>query len=145
MKINYALIARSLIALLFVVAGIQKVMHYSDASATLTTYGIPLAALVTLIVIIIEIPVALAFAWGYKVRETGYALIAFTALTILVVHRDFSLPMNVLMALKNLAIIGGIMAAITCTCGCDACGSCTVRTKKHHGHSHENTPAEGQQ
>ncbi len=141
MKINYALISRSLIALLFVVAGIQKIMHFSGdvgAVATVRAFGVPFAPLATLIVIIIEVPIALAFAWGYKVRQTGYALIGFTVLATLVVHHNISAPLNAMNALKNLAIIGGLMSAISCFCD-----DCTVHTKKHKVHAHQGT--EGQQ
>lgn len=128
-KINYALVSRSLIALLFVVAGVQKIMHFTETSASIGALGIPLAPLVTLIVIAIEVPIAIAFAYGYKTREAGYALIAFTALTVLLIHSDFRNSMNIIEALKNLAIIGGIIAAIACFCG-----DCVVHAKKHTHH-----------
>jgi putative oxidoreductase len=117
---KYGTIARALIALLFVVAGIQKLMNFSGTAGYIGSFNIPMATLVTAIVIFIEIAVALAFAFGYKVRETGYILMAFTALTILVVHRNFSQGDNLVMALKNVAIIGGLMLATCCK-------------EKHHG------------
>jgi putative oxidoreductase len=128
-KINYALLSRSLIALLFVVAGLQKIMHFGETSSSISNLGVPFSPLVTLIVIAIEVPVAIAFAYGYKTREAGYALIAFTALTILLVHSDFRNSINVIEAFKNLAIIGGIIAAIGCFCG-----DCVVHAKKHVHH-----------
>lgn len=124
-KINYALVSRSLIALLFVFAGIGKVMGFSTFASSLGQMSLPVPMLAAIIVVIIEIPVALAFAYGYKTRETGYALIAFTILATLIAHRDFSNQMNVIMSLKNLAIVGGIMAAIACSCG-----DCVVHGKK---------------
>ncbi len=133
MKINYALVSRSLIALLFVVAGYQKLTNFTSTVEGITQMGLPFASLVTILVIIIEIPVALLFAYGYKTRKAGYTLIAFTVLTILLVHKDVSIPINVIMILKNIAIIGGIMAAIECTCG-----ECVVHTKKPAHHEHAN-------
>lgn len=124
MKINYALVSRSLIALLFVLAGVQKAMDFTQTSGFLASLNIPLATLATLIVIIIEIPVALAFAYGYKVRETGYILIGFTVLATALVHPKI-FGQDMVMALKNIAIIGGIMSAIACTCT-----NCTVHGKK---------------
>ncbi len=129
MKINYALIARCLIALLFVVAGVGKLMTFTKTAADLAAIGVPLATLVTIIVIIIEIPVALLFAYGYRVCATGMTLIGFTLLTTLVVHRDITAGMNLIMALKNLAIMGGILAVIT---GCD-CGKCPAIMKGKKG------------
>lgn len=116
----YGTIARSLIALLFVVAGIQKLTGFQGTVGYVNSLGVPLATLVTAIVILIEIVVALLFAYGYKVREMGYILMAFVALTIVVVHRDFSQGANLVMALKNVSIIGGLMLAVCCK-------------DKHHG------------
>lgn len=111
---NYGTIARSFIALLFVVAGYMKITAFASTAAYVGSLGIPAATLATIVVILIELPIALAFAYGYKVRETGYALIAFTVLATLFAHRDFAMGDNMLMALKNLAIVGGIMLAIRC-------------------------------
>lgn len=136
MKLNYALISRSLIALLFVFAGIQKVMNFSDSVrfiGSLPLFSIPMVAtIVTILVIIIEIPVALAFAWGYRLCTTGMILISFTVLTIALIHNHF--PADAIMILKNIAIIGGILSATTlCSCGkCpmgSSCKKCTTGKK----------------
>lgn len=126
-NINYALVSRSFIALLFVFAGIGKVASFSAFASSLGQMGVPLPMLAAIIVIIVEIPVALAFAYGYKVKEAGYALIAFTVLATLIAHHDFENQMNVIMSLKNLAIVGGIMSAIACSCA-----MCGVHGKKGH-------------
>ena len=127
MKLDYARTSRILIALLFVLIGFQMVATFGNTSQALATFGVPFAPLATLIIIIIQIPVAIAFAYGYKTKLAGYILIGFTALATFVVHRDFSIGMNIMMALKNIAIIGGIMSAISC-----ACEDCTVHPKKKH-------------
>lgn len=126
MKLDYAQTSRILIAILFVIAGFQKLMHFQETTASIAGLGVPAASLATLIVIFIEIVVAAAFAWGYKTRLSGYILIGFTALVTVLVHRDLGNPINMIMALKNIAIIGGIMAAIGCVCG-----DCVVHSKKH--------------
>jgi putative oxidoreductase len=122
MKINYPLISRSLIALLFVVAGIQKLMSFSGTAVfigSLIHTSVPtLAMLVTVLIIIVEIPVALAYAWGYRVCLTGMTLIGFTVIATILVHNN--LPQDMVMILKNLAIIGGILAT-TGICSCDRC------------------------
>lgn len=116
----YALASRSLIALLFVVAGIQKAMHFQATSETVTALGIPMAAIVTVIVILIEVPIALAFAWGYYGCIAGWILVGFTAITTVVVHHDLNNGINMVNALKNLAIIGGLMLAVK-DCSCKRC------------------------
>jgi putative oxidoreductase len=108
----YAQIARVLIALMFVVAGIQKLQNFSGFAGMLGgNLGLPMPTVFAAIVIFIEIAVAAAFAYGYKVKETGYILMAFVALTIVFVHNDMS---QLGTALKNLALIGGILAASCC-------------------------------
>lgn len=128
MKFNYALLSRVFIALLFVVAGIQKALNFQGPTGTVSfmdSLGIPLPVVATVIVILIEVVVAGLYAYGYRVCYTGGILVAFTVLATVLVHRDFSIPMNVMMALKNLAIIGGILA----TTGVCSCQRCTVVTK----------------
>lgn len=116
MKFNYQFVSRALIALLFVAAGVQKLMQFSGTTQYIGSIGIPLATLVTVLVIIIEVPVALAFAWGYRLCTTGGILAVFTLLTILLVHNHW--PGDMVMILKNLAIAGGILSAMTlCNCG----------------------------
>ena len=118
MKINYALTSRILIALLFVVAGVQKIIGFQMMVGYIGSLGFPLPAIITALVIIIEIPVAIAFAYGYRVCMMGMILIGFTALATIIVHRNISDGTNMVMALKNIAIIGGILSAImTCDCG----------------------------
>lgn len=114
------IVSRSLIALLFVVAGYQKVMGFDGLVAYLGSLGFPLASVVAVIVIFIEIVVALAFAYGYRICVTGWILIAFTVVATALVHSDFAVGDNMVMALKNIAIIGGILA-ITTSCNCGSC------------------------
>ncbi len=120
MKINYALISRVLIALLFVVAGVQKIMGFAGTAGFIGSLGVPVPMVVAVLVILVEVPVALAYAWGYRVCATGCILIGFTVLTTILVHRDFSMGANMVMALKNIAIIGGILATIQ-ACKCETC------------------------
>lgn len=130
MKINYALTSRSLIALLFVIAGIQKITGFqmtSDFIGQILHVSSPsLAAIATLVVIAIEVPVAISYAlaWKYPVCVTGGILAGFTVLATLLVHNH--LPADLVMILKNIAIVGGILATMT---ACD-CGTCPVSKKK---------------
>ena len=132
MKINYALVSRALIALLFVIAGIQKLTGFSGTVGYVDSLGVPMATLVTILVIIIEIPVALMFVFcPKKICWTGGALIGFTLLATVLAHNPWGADpvafKNVLTAaLKNIAIVGGIASAIL-ACECE---SCKVRKSK---------------
>lgn len=121
MKINYSTVSRALIALLFVVAGVQKIMQFSGTSGFIGSLGVPMPVIATALVIIIEVVVALMFVFCRKsLCMSGSVLIAFTILATLLVHRDFAVGQHMTMALKNIAIIGGIMLAMT-GCGCGKC------------------------
>ncbi len=143
MKFNLALVSRLLIGIIFVVAGIQKAMQFAGTSDFIGS--LPLfvgmessfmAMTVTALVVIIEIPIALLFIWGYRLCTTGSILIAFTVLATLLVHNK--LPGDMVMILKNIAIIGGILGAMgSCDCGkcpigkmckdCKKCDSCKTK------------------
>lgn len=122
----YGLVSRVLIALLFVVAGVMKVTGFAGTVGYIGSLGVPLPVVATLLVILVEIPVAIAFAWGYKTCTMGWILIGFTALATLLAHRDFATGQNMLMALKNIAIIGGILSVIS-ACDCGKCEKSEVK------------------
>lgn len=118
--------SRILIALVFIVAGIQKVTGFDGMVAYVGSLGVPFPTIAVLLAIAIEIPVAIAYAWGYRVCITGGILAGFTLLVTVLVHRDINTGVNFIMALKNLAIIGGILA----TTGSCSCGRCEVLNPK---------------
>lgn len=120
MKFNYPLLSRALIALLFVVAGVQKITDFSGITGYIGSLGLPVPQVIAAIVIAIEVGVALLYAWGYRVCITGGILVAYVVLITVIVHRDISQAGNLVMALKNIAIIGGILAT-TGTCSCQRC------------------------
>lgn len=130
MKINYALVSRALIALLFVVAGIQKIMGFEGTTGfigRLTGTSGMIATILVVLVIIVEIPVALAFTWGYRICLTGMILIGFTIIATILAHNPWAASIEpaafkgvMSAALKNIAIIGGILSAIL-MCGCGKC------------------------
>jgi putative oxidoreductase len=115
-SMNNAFWARVLIAILFVYAGIGKLMGFSGfvAMALVPKFG-ALASLVGVLVILIEIVVALAFVFGYKAKWSAWTLMAFTALATILYHNPWAsgaFDNNMLvMALKNISIIGGIWLA----------------------------------
>ncbi|MBP6948988.1 MAG: DoxX family protein [Candidatus Pacebacteria bacterium] len=136
MKSYYPLVSRSLIALLFVFAGIQKITEFTGTTTYVDALGVPFPVLATILVIIIEVPIALMFVFCPKrVCASGLALIAFTILATALAHNPFTatdeaFKMTLTMALKNIAIIGGILAAIM-QCECDKC----LTTKKEGAHT----------
>ncbi len=99
-------------------------LNFEQTASFVGSLGVPAPALATLIVILIEVPVALMFAWGKKTRESGYTLVGFTVLATLLVHRDY-FGNDMVNVLKNIAIIGGILSTVSCTCG--TCAPCNKK------------------
>ena len=100
-------IGRLFIAVIFIVSGINKLIHISDTSAMIASAGLPggLAIPVGLFELIAGICIAL----GIAVRLVSILLTLFVLATILFFHREFTDPMQAMAAMKNLAIAGGLL------------------------------------
>lgn len=100
-------IGRLFIALIFIVSGINKLIHVTDTNAMIGAAGLPdwLAVPTGLFELIAGICIAL----GIYARLFSVLLAGFVLLTILFFHRDFADPMQAMMAMKNLAIAGGLL------------------------------------
>ena len=98
---------RLFIAVIFIVSGVNKLIHVNDTNAMISAVGLPggLAIPTGLFELIAGICIAL----GIGVRLVSILLAAFVLLTILFFHREFTDPMQAMAAMKNLAIAGGLL------------------------------------
>ena len=107
MAVIAAIIGRILIAVLFILAGIMKIVDPSGIIQTLEaskfpgSLGRPIG--------IFEVVAGLLLVVGLMTRLTSILLFGFTIITVLIAHNDFGDPMQAQMALKNLAIAGGLL------------------------------------
>src|SRR3546814_9487772 len=85
-------IGRLFIALIFVVSGINKLIHVTDTHAMISAAGLPgwLAVPTGLFELIAGVCIAL----GIYARAFSLLLAAFVLLTILFFHRDFTDPVQ---------------------------------------------------
>jgi len=100
-------IGRLFIAVIFIVSGINKLIHVSDTSAMISAAGLPGALAVP--TGLFELIAGLCIALGIATRLVSVLLAGFVLLTILFFHRDFTDPMQAMAAMKNLAIAGGLL------------------------------------
>ncbi|EAQ30636.1 hypothetical protein NAP1_07650 [Erythrobacter sp. NAP1] len=105
-----ALVARLLLALLFVLAGINKIGAMEGTVGYIGSVGLPFPELVYFGTVALEIGGGLLLAIGFKARQVALAMGIFTVLTAVIFHNDFSQQLEVTMFLKNLAISGGMFA-----------------------------------
>ena len=102
------LAARIFIAALFLIAGIGKLgSGYAGTQGYMEAMGVP--GVLLPLVIALEIGGAVLVIAGYRTRITALALAAFTVLSALLFHLDFSEQMQQIMFLKNFAIAGGFL------------------------------------
>ena len=116
-SMNNAFWARALIALLFIYAGYGKLMDFTGFVASMLEPKFhSLAMIAGVVAVFIEIVVAIAFAIDYQRKYSAWILGGFVALTTILYHNPWSGPEfnpgNMLQALKNIAIIGGIWSAL---------------------------------
>ena len=108
MSMIASIIARLLIALMFLVSGIGKVADPTQASQMLESANLP--GTLAMPVGVFEIVAAVLLAIGLMVRLTAILLAGYVALTILFFHHNFTDPMGLTTALSHGALIGGLLA-----------------------------------
>lgn len=102
------LAGRILISALFLMAGVGKLgSGYAGTQGYMEAMGVPGALLP--LVIALEIGGAALVVAGLWTRTAALALAAFTLLSALLFHADFSEQMQQIMFLKNFAIAGGFL------------------------------------
>lgn len=102
------LIARVLLGLLFVVAGLGKLGDVSGFAGYMASGGVP--AVLAWPVVLFEILAGLAVIAGFQTRIAALGLAAFCVLSGVLYHFDPADQMQMTMMLKNLAIAGGFVA-----------------------------------
>jgi putative oxidoreductase len=109
MKDFTTLVARILIAGIFLMAGIGKVMDPGGTQAYMIAHGMPLTLFFLLCAIAFELGGGLSVLLGFKARWGAVALVIFLIPTTLIFHTAFSERMQVIQFMKNSAIIGGLL------------------------------------
>ncbi len=109
MKNPVPLIARILLCLVFLKAGIGKIMDPAGTMQYMSAHGMPLVGLFLVGAIVFEIFGSLSVLLGFKARIGAALLALFLVPTTLIFHTDFANQMQMAMFLKNLAIIGGLL------------------------------------
>lgn len=105
-----AAIGRILIALLFIVSGANKLMAPGVAAAGFAQMGMSQSLVVP--VAIFELVAGICLAIGIVTGIAATALAVFTAMTILLVHNQFSDPTQVPVILSHVALVGGLVMVI---------------------------------
>ena len=117
-----SLIARILLALMFVLAGFSKFGGLSGTAGYIASKGLPLPTVLAIASAVLEVVAGLAIIVGYRARLAGLALALFTLLAAFIFHNYWDAPaeqqmMQQLLFMKNVSIAGGLLLLAACGAG----------------------------
>lgn len=102
------LIARILLALIFIAAGIDKMGRYAATVTVMQSMAVPGALLPA--VIALELGGGLAILLGAFTRPAALCLAVFCIVSAVIFHKNFADALQMAMFMKNFAIAGGFLA-----------------------------------
>lgn len=107
-------IARVLLALMFVLAGFSKFAGLEGTAGYIGSKGLPMPMLLAVLTAIVEVVGGIALIVGFQARYAALALAVFTLLASVLFHNFWAMPaeqafVNQLMFMKNLAVAGGLL------------------------------------
>jgi len=102
------LIARLLLAYIFLVAGWGKIVGYAGTAGYMESMGVPGALLP--LVILVEFGGGLALLFGFQTRFASLGLGLFSIITAFIFHAGAEDAINFM---KNFAMAGGVVLALT--------------------------------
>lgn len=102
-----AFIGRLMLAALFILAGIPKIIDPSSTAQMLQAANLP--ANLAMPTGWFEVIAGLLLALGFMTRLVSILLAGFTLLATFFFHNQFGDPLQAAMALKNVAIAGGLL------------------------------------
>lgn len=110
----FAFFARIFLAVLFVVSGWAKLTGFEGTVGYVASNGLPVPQLFAALTILVELGGGVLLILGLFSRLAAFIMAGFALLTIVIVHHfwtmaDAEMQMNQLMAMKNLAIAGGLL------------------------------------
>lgn len=106
------LAGRILLGLIFVMSGFSKITGFEGTQQHMAEFGVPATGILLVGAIVVELLGGLSLIFGYWARAGAVLLALFLIPTTLIFHTDFSQQTQMVMFLKNLAIMGGLLFVI---------------------------------
>jgi len=108
------LVARILLALMFVLSGISKLSGLEGTAGYIASVGLPAAQVLAAGAGVLEVVAGVLLIVGWQARWAALALAVFTVLATVLFHNYWAMPkdqqfMQQLMFMKNLAVTGGLL------------------------------------
>jgi putative oxidoreductase len=105
---------RCLIALIFLFSGFSKIGGFAGTAGFMASKGLPMAEVLLVLTIVIEIGGAVALIIGWQARLGAAALLLWMIPVTLVFHNFWAAAaaqqqIEMIMFMKNLAMMGGLL------------------------------------
>lgn len=107
------LLGRILLALIFILAGYSKIGGFADYAEIMGGKGLPLAEVLLILTILIELGGGLMILLGFQARWAALAFFLWLIPVTLVFHPFWADPAEYNSFMKNLAIMGGMVYVMT--------------------------------
>jgi len=123
------IVGRILLSLIFVISGLGKIGGWKQTAGYMASKGMPIVPLFLVGAIVIEIVGGLSVLLGIKARIGAAALFVFLIPTTLIFHNFWAYEgmvhqTQMIMFMKNLAIMGGLILVIGFGAGSLSIDSC---------------------
>jgi putative oxidoreductase len=105
-------LGRVLLSLIFIISGISKVLDPAGTIAYIQSAHLPLPQLAYIVALVVELGLGVALLLGFKAQLAAAGIAIFTFITALMFHSNMADPVQVIMFLKNITIIGGLLVVI---------------------------------
>jgi putative oxidoreductase len=105
-------IGRVLLAAIFILSGLGKLMAPAATIGYMQAMGLPLAGAGLAAAIVVELGGGLLLALGYRTRVAALVLAAFSVVTGLVFHSAIGDQNQMIHLLKNFAMAGGLLQVV---------------------------------
>ncbi len=107
MKGVIQLIARIMLALIFILAGVSKIMDPAGTSGYMESMGVP--SILLWPTIALELLGGIAVAIGYRTALAATALALFSIVAAVLFHSNFGDKIQMILFMKNIAMAGGLL------------------------------------
>jgi putative oxidoreductase len=104
------LAGRLLLALMFLISGLNKIANPEGTQQYMTAMGMTWATTLFYVgAIVVEVAGSLSLLLGYRARAGGWLLLLFMIPTTLIFHTNLGDPNQMIHLLKNVSVMGGLL------------------------------------
>jgi putative oxidoreductase len=111
------LIGRILLVLIFLQSGIGKIDNFGGTAQYMAGYGMPYTNFFLVGAIFFELVGSATVILGYFARFGALLLLIFLIPTTLVFHSNFADPVQMIMFMKNVSMLGGCLILLASGAG----------------------------